>query len=152
MPAEPCSELLTEHEAIRYRRLDSLIISGSILPEGANPSSTAINPRSILDFNDLLITVGAQLGHVHRIQLLLIEPREVVRNSIMPRYPWLAERAANADNDIQLKMRVLEKLGHPYSEEDIEAAPAALEGLMEIDALIAYLQALGTSKKPGDIP
>jgi cytochrome c oxidase cbb3-type subunit 2 len=95
--------------------------------------------------------IGGKYTNIwHRLHL--IDPREVVRNSIMPRYPWLAERAANADNDIQLKMRVLEKLGHPYSEEDIEAAPAALEGLMEIDALIAYLQALGTSKKPGDIP
>jgi cytochrome c oxidase cbb3-type subunit 2 len=86
----------------------------------------------------------------HRVHL--IDPRTVVNNSIMPAYPWLAERAANADDDIQLKMRVLRRLGHPYSEEEIAAAPAALEGLAEIDALIAYLQILGTSTAPEDTP
>jgi cytochrome c oxidase cbb3-type subunit 2 len=47
---------------------------------------------------------------------------------------------------------VLRKLGHPYTDAEIEAAPAALQGLAEIDALIAYLQVLGTSRKPGDTP
>ncbi len=70
----------------------------------------------------------------------------------MPAYPWLAERAADADDDIQLKMRVLRRLGHPYTDAEIEAAPAALKGLSEIDALIAYLQVLGTSRNPGDTP
>lgn len=86
----------------------------------------------------------------HRIHLL--DPRAVVNNSIMPAYPWLAERAANADNDIQLKMKVLRKLGHPYSDDEIAAAPAALEGLTEVDALIAYLQMLGTATPPGATP
>ena len=85
-------------------------------------------------------------------ELHLLNPRSVVENSIMPAYPWLAERAANADDDIQLKMRVLRKLGHPYSDEEIAAAPAALEGLTEMDALIAYLQFLGTSTSMGDGP
>ena len=70
----------------------------------------------------------------------------------MPAYPWLAKRAANADGDIQLKLRVLRKLGHPYTDAEIEAAPAAIEGLTDIDALIAYLQILGTSRSPGDTP
>lgn len=83
----------------------------------------------------------------HRIHL--VEPRSVVTNSIMPAYPWLAERAANADGDIQQKMRVLRKLGHPYADDDIAAAPAALEGRMEIDAVIAYLQVLGLSAPTG---
>jgi cytochrome c oxidase cbb3-type subunit 2 len=60
--------------------------------------------------------------------------------------------AANADDDIQLKMRVLRRLGHPYTDDEIEAAPGTLEGLMEIDALIAYLQVLGTSRSQGDTP
>ncbi len=95
--------------------------------------------------------IGGRYSDIwHRLHL--IDPREVVSNSIMPGYPWLAERAANADGDIQLKMRVLQRLGHPYSDSEIEAAPAALEGLTEIDALIAYLQILGTSKAPGDTP
>ncbi len=48
---------------------------------------------------------------------------------------------------IQRKMRVLRALGHPYTDEQIEAAPAALEGKTEMDAIIAYLQGLGTSIK-----
>jgi len=86
----------------------------------------------------------------HRIHLL--DPRTVVNNSIMPAYPWLAERAANADDDIQLKMKVLKRLGHPYSDDEIAAAPAALEGLTELDALIAYLQMLGSSTPTGESP
>ena len=87
--------------------------------------------------------IGGKYSDVwHRVHL--IDPRSVVKNSIMPVYPWLAEREANANNDIQLKMRALQKLGHPYEEADIEAAPAILDGLKEIDALIRYLQMLGS--------
>ncbi len=92
--------------------------------------------------------VGGKYSDVWQ-RLHLIDPRAVVPNSIMPAYPWLAERAANADGDIQLRMRALQKLGHPYSDAEIEAAPAALEGLMEIDALVTYLQALGTLRADG---
>lgn len=95
--------------------------------------------------------IGGKYSDIwHRLHL--IDPREVVSNSIMPAYPWLAEQAANANDDIQIKMRVLRKLGHPYTDEEIAAAPAALEGLADIDALIAYLQILGTSRSPGDTP
>jgi cytochrome c oxidase cbb3-type subunit 2 len=83
-------------------------------------------------------------------KLHLQNPRAVENNSIMPAYPWLAERAAGADGDIQLKMRVLRRLGNPYSVVEIAAAPAALEGLTEADALVAYLQMLGTSIPAGD--
>jgi cytochrome c oxidase cbb3-type subunit 2 len=82
----------------------------------------------------------------------LQNPRAVVNNSIMPAYPWLAEREANTDGDIQLKMQVLRRLGHPYSDDEIVAAPAALEGRTEVDALIAYLQMLGTSTPSGESP
>jgi len=95
--------------------------------------------------------IGGKYSDVwHRLHM--IDPRAVVNNSIMPAYPWLAERPANADDDIQLKLRVLRKLGHPYTDEEIEAAPTALEGLMEVDALIAYLQVLGVSTAPGKSP
>jgi len=95
--------------------------------------------------------IGGKYSDVwHRVHL--IDPRSVVKNSIMPAYPWLVNREANANNDIQLKMRALQKLGHPYTEADIEAAPASLEGLKEIDTLIRYLQMLGSGsdqfKKP----
>ena len=51
---------------------------------------------------------------------------------------------ANADGDIEAKLRGLATLGHPYSDQDIAGAAASLEGATELDALIAYLQMLGT--------
>ncbi len=73
----------------------------------------------------------------------LIDPREVVPNSIMPAYSWLGERPASAAGDIQANMRALQRLGDPYMDADIDAAPGQLEGLMEVDAVVAYLQMLG---------
>ena len=73
----------------------------------------------------------------------LINPRSVVPKSIMPGYPWLVERDLRND-DIQARMSGLRTLGHPYTDEEIANAPAQLEGLKEIDALITYLQMLGT--------
>ena len=88
--------------------------------------------------------IGGRYSDVwHRLHLL--DPRAVVPDSIMPAYPWLGERAADAEGAIQAKMRALRRLGHPYTDADIEAAPAALEGLTEVDAVVAYLQGLGTS-------
>ena len=77
-------------------------------------------------------------------QVHLMNPRDVVPESNMPAYPWLASAPADAA-DIQAKMRVLNVVGHGYTDEEINAAPAALEGKTEMDALIAYLQVLGTS-------
>ena len=95
--------------------------------------------------------VGGKYSDIwHRLHL--INPRDVVENSIMPAYPWLAEQDANANDDIQLKMIALRKLGHPYTDAEIEAAPEELAGLTDIDALIAYLQILGTTRSPGDTP
>jgi cytochrome c oxidase cbb3-type subunit 2 len=89
---------------------------------------------------DLLRVGGKYTDAWHRVHL--IDPRTVVPSSIMPAYPWLAERAAD-DGSIRARLGALRTLGHPYSDEEIEAAPAALEGKTELDALIAYLQALG---------
>lgn len=94
--------------------------------------------------------IGGRYSDVwHRVHLL--DPRAVVPDSIMPAYPWLGERAADAEGAIQAKMRALRLLGHPYTDADIDAAPAALEGLTEVDALVAYLQMLGVSSA-GDSP
>jgi cytochrome c oxidase cbb3-type subunit 2 len=76
----------------------------------------------------------------HRVHL--INPRDVVPESIMPGYPWLAENMLDG-GDIQAKMETLRTLGAPYSDAEIEAAPQALEDKTELDALIAYLQGLG---------
>ena len=80
----------------------------------------------------------------HRIHLN--NPRDLVPESNMPGYPWLERNAADASH-IQTKFKVLRTLGHPYTEEDIAAAPKALAGKTEQDALIAYLQVLGTAIK-----
>ena len=92
-----------------------------------------------------LARVGGRYSDAwHRVHL--INPRDVVPESIMPGYPWLAERVADASH-IERKMRVLRALGHPYTDEQIAGAAAALEGKTEMDAIIAYLQNLGTSLK-----
>ncbi|MDE0715512.1 MAG: cytochrome-c oxidase, cbb3-type subunit II, partial [Gammaproteobacteria bacterium] len=90
---------------------------------------------------DLARVGGRYSDDWHRIHL--IRPRDVVPESIMPGYPWLEETPLDAST-IQARMRALRMLGHPYSDEEIAAAPAALEGKTEMDAMIAYLQGLGT--------
>jgi len=80
----------------------------------------------------------------HRVHL--INPRDVVPESIMPAYPWL-ETSALDGSTAQDKMRTLVMLGHPYSDAEIEAAPATLEGKTELDAMVAYLQSLGLNIK-----
>jgi cytochrome c oxidase cbb3-type subunit 2 len=84
----------------------------------------------------------------HRLHMN--DPRAVVPHSIMPAYPWLAEREAGADGDIADRLSVLRLLGHPYTDEDIAGAAATLEGHSELDALIAYLQMLGSFAEKGD--
>lgn len=86
----------------------------------------------------------------HRVHLA--DPRSVVPESIMPAYPWLSERPAAAVGDIERKLSALRTLGHPYSDAEIAGAGAALEGRTELDALIAYLQHLGTDLVSGGTP
>ncbi|RAO76310.1 cytochrome-c oxidase, cbb3-type subunit II [Dyella jiangningensis] len=80
-------------------------------------------------------------------ELHLISPRQVVPQSNMPGYPWLVKAKLDA-SDIQARMRGLRKLGDPYTDADIDGAPAALEGKSEMDALVAYLQGLGIKNEP----
>ena len=77
----------------------------------------------------------------------LMDPRQLVPESNMPAYPWLAHNKIDAA-DVQARMRVLRKLGDPYSDAEIAAAPAAVEGKTEMDALVAYLQGLGIKNEP----
>jgi cytochrome c oxidase cbb3-type subunit 2 len=80
----------------------------------------------------------------HRIHLM--NPRDVVPESNMPGYTWLANAPANAA-DIEAKMRALRMVGVPYTDDQIAKAPAELKGRTEMDALIGYLQVLGTALK-----
>jgi cytochrome c oxidase cbb3-type subunit 2 len=93
---------------------------------------------------DLARVGGRYSDDWHRVHLM--NPRDVVPESIMPGYPWLAETPADASH-IQKKMEVLRLLGSPYSDEEIANSPQALEGKTEMDALIAYLQGMGTAIK-----
>src|SRR5690606_27247340 len=91
---------------------------------------------------DLARVGGRYTDEWHRIHL--INPRDVVPESNMPAYPFLANRPAD-DGTIVRKLKALRKLGHPYTDEEIERAPEELAGKTELDALIAYLQSLGTA-------
>jgi len=93
---------------------------------------------------DLARVGGRYSDEWHRIHL--DNPRDVVPESNMPSYPWLAKTPAGA-GDIEAKLKVLRMLGHPYSDADIAGARAALAGKTEQDALIVYLQGLGTALK-----
>lgn len=89
-----------------------------------------------------LARVGARYSDEwHKVHLN--NPRDVVPESIMPGYPWLAKNPVDSTTIIQDKMRVLRKLGHPYTDQEIEEAPSLLSGKTELDAMVAYLQNLG---------
>ncbi len=90
---------------------------------------------------DLARVGGRYSDEWHRVHFN--NPRDVVPESIMPAYPWLAKTPANVA-DIETKMQRLRILGVPYTDEDIAGAKKALEGKTELDALISYLQGLGT--------
>ncbi len=70
-------------------------------------------------------------------------PRNVVPESKMPAYPWLVENHLDGQ-DTAKKLQVLRTLGVPYSDADIAGAREAVKGKSEMDALVAYLQGLGT--------
>ncbi|PIQ38206.1 MAG: cytochrome-c oxidase, cbb3-type subunit II [Lysobacterales bacterium CG17_big_fil_post_rev_8_21_14_2_50_64_11] len=75
-------------------------------------------------------------------------PRDVVPESNMPGYPWLAEQRLDAST-ITAHMRALKRLGDPYSDDDIAGVAAAVVDKTELDAVIAYLQALGSHAPKG---
>ena len=76
----------------------------------------------------------------------LINPRDVVPESNMPAYPWLAEREVDPDL-VTSKLEVLQFLGDPYTDEQIAAAAGDVAGKTELDAVVAYLQGLGTNRR-----
>ncbi len=91
---------------------------------------------------DLARVGGRYSDEWHRLHLT--NPRDVVPESNMPQYPWLSR--ALIDTDLTpAKMRALRKVGVPYTDEEIAAASDAVRDKTEMDALIAYLQGLGTA-------
>ena len=95
---------------------------------------------------DLARVGGRYSDEWQRVHLL--NPRDVVPESNMPAFPWLDRPVKAAD--IQDRMRALNKVGlNKYSDDEIAAAPAALEGKTELDAVVAYLQGLGKAAPKG---
>ena len=80
----------------------------------------------------------------HRIHM--INPRDVVPESIMPGYPWLEDNPLDPAA-IRTRMKAMRLMGAPYTDEELENVPEELRGKTEMDALIAYLQVLGTAVK-----
>ena len=95
---------------------------------------------------DLARVGGRYSDDWHRVHLL--NPRDVVPESNMPRFPWLADNKVDGSL-VTAKMQALRAIGVPYSDADISGAAAAVEGKTELDALVAYLQGLGIDLKPG---
>ena len=93
---------------------------------------------------DLARVGGRYSDEWHRAHLN--NPRDVVPESNMPSYPWLASTVLEPQSIVP-KLKALQRLGDGYTEEEIAAAPKALEGKTEQDALIAYLQGLGIQIK-----
>lgn len=71
------------------------------------------------------------------------DPRSVVPESVMPGYPYLDD-AYVSGKKMQRHMRGMQRIGVPYTDADIDAAPALVEGKTEMDALVTYMQVLGT--------
>ncbi|MCF5662785.1 cbb3-type cytochrome c oxidase subunit II, partial [Pseudomonas syringae] len=90
---------------------------------------------------DLARIGGRYSDEWHRAHLY--NPRDLVPTSIMPAYPFLADKKLDSTQTAK-KLQVLRTLGTPYTDADIAGAAAAVQGKTEMDALVAYLQGLGT--------
>ncbi|MDC7702503.1 cytochrome-c oxidase, cbb3-type subunit II [Vogesella indigofera] len=93
---------------------------------------------------DLARVGGRYSDEWHRVHL--VNPRDVVPESNMPAFPWLARNLADAEG-VAAKMTALRKVGVPYTDKEIAEAQAMVEGKSEMDALIAYMQGLGLALK-----
>jgi cytochrome c oxidase cbb3-type subunit 2 len=93
---------------------------------------------------DLARVGGRYTDEWHRLHML--NPRDLVPESNMPGFPWLADTLVDASGTPR-KLASLRAIGVPYTDEDIAGATAAVEGRTEMEALIAYLQGLGTASR-----
>jgi cytochrome c oxidase cbb3-type subunit 2 len=89
---------------------------------------------------DLARVGGRYSNDWHRVHLQ--NPRDVVPESNMPGYPWLAQSKLDAET-VESHMRALRTIGDPYTDEDLKSIKAAVDDKTELDALVAYLQSLG---------
>jgi cytochrome c oxidase cbb3-type subunit 2 len=85
----------------------------------------------------------------------LMRPQDMVPESVMPAYPWLAENPISKSffgtkRDMKERLKVMRELGVPYTDAEIANADKAIKGYTEMDALVAYLQVLGTMVKLDD--
>ena len=95
---------------------------------------------------DLARVGGRYSDDWHRVHL--IDPRSVVPESNMPGFPWLAETPVDGAL-VEKKLKALQFIGDPYTDEQIAGAAAAVNGKSELDALVAYLQGLGKHAPKG---
>ena len=95
---------------------------------------------------DLARVGGRYNDEWHRVHLM--NPRDLVPESNMPRYPWLAENKLDGTT-VARHLEALRTIGVPYTDEDIAGAAKAVDGKTELTALIAYLQGLGVATKRG---
>jgi cytochrome c oxidase cbb3-type subunit 2 len=93
---------------------------------------------------DLHRVGGKYSDEWHRAHL--INPRDLVPESNMPAYPWLVTGVVD-DQSIAQRMKALQTLGVPYTDAEVAAAAEQVKGKSEMDAVIAYLQVLGTARK-----
>ena len=93
---------------------------------------------------DLHRVGGRYSDEWHRVHLN--NPRDLVPESNMPAYPWLAKNTLDPA-DMPPRLNAMRRLGVPYSEAEVSGATEAVKGKTELDALVAYLQVLGTSVK-----
>ena len=95
---------------------------------------------------DLARVGGRYSDDWHRVHLL--NPRDLVPESNMPAYPWLADNALDAAL-VERKLRTLARLGDPYTQADFDSVAETVAGKSELDALVAYLQGLGRNAPKG---
>mgnify|MGYP003589789120 CR=1 FL=1 len=95
---------------------------------------------------DLARVGGRYSDDWHRVHLN--NPRDVVPESNMPSFPWLAENKLDGQQ-LQAHMQALKRLGDPYTDAEISAAAKDVEGKTEMDAVVAYLQGLGKNAPKG---
>jgi cytochrome c oxidase cbb3-type subunit 2 len=96
---------------------------------------------------DLARVGGRYSDDWHRVHL--IDPRAVVPESNMPGFPWLADNTLDG-KEVAARMKALQRIGDPYTDEQIAKAPADVAGKTELDAVVAYLQGLGKHAPRGN--